>query len=639
MTVVRTRRSPARRLPALACALVMLASCGGSSNTPLGTLVVTLSDTSGDFASYRVQIDSIALTNTNGTVWTLHPWVSGVSELADLAALTDGSELLVADAVPSGTYKSATITLDYLSASVWVNLNGQAVAASVVNLKGTAPTTNSVTVTFDPSNQLTITSSKSSRLAVDIDLAASNSIDTSGSTPKVTVHPYAVMRPAPADASSMRARGLLVIVESASNDYISNTRPLTDQSSAVGAVTVSTDANTYFNVDGTAYTGASGLAAMAALTTNAPVAAYGTLGDLSGITPGFHATAVYAGTSLETLSDHVTGVVSARSGNTLTVHGAHLFQRLGAACAAYPDAFYNNATVTIGSATTVSQDGVMASGLTPASISVGQQLDVSGQCSVDSAGNLSLDAATCMVGGTPTPCQARLASSRIWGTLSSATPGSAVLDVLTIGNFAPAGFNFAGTGAPVANPAAYAVNTGTLDESGVAASTLLAVDGLVSPFGAAPPDFNATAIALGSATEQRLVVEWVNGGATAPFTSANTSGLVVDLSNANLGSVHHVVTVPGTLDLTRPGTYDLKLLPTSPPFTIVDAAQADLRLSIGSITLTNGISVFHSASAFAGALSSTLNGTNKIYRLVAVGQLNAAANTFVASRISVALYE
>jgi len=34
-----------------------------------------------------------------------------------------------------------------------------------------------------------------------------------------------------------------------------------------------------------------------------------------------------------------------------------------------------------------------------------------------------------------------------------------------------------------------------------------------------------------------------------------------------------------------------------------------------------------------------LNGTNKIYRLVAVGQLNAAANTFVASRISVALYE
>ncbi|TLZ45403.1 MAG: DUF4382 domain-containing protein [Gammaproteobacteria bacterium] len=636
MTVVRTRRSPARKLPALACALVMLASCGGSSNTPLGTLVVTLSDTSGDFASYRVQIDSISLTNTNGTVWTLHPWLAGVSELADLAALTDGSELLVADAVPSGTYKSATLVLDYLSASVWVNLNGQALAASVVNSKGTAPTTSSVTVTFDPSDQLTITSGKSSRLAVDIDLAASNSIDTSGSTPKVTVQPYAVMRPAPADASSMRARGLLVIVESASNDYISNTRPLTDQSSAVGAVTVSTDANTYFNVDGTAYTGASGLAAMAALTTNTPVAAYGTLGDMSGITPGFHATAVYAGTSLETLADHVTGVVSARSGNTLTVRGAHLFQRLGAACAAYPDAFYNNATVTIGSATTVSEDGVMATGLTPASISVGQQLDVSGQCSVDSAGNLSLDAATCMVGGTPTPCQARLASSRIWGTLSSATPGSAVLDVLTIGNFAPGGFNFTGTGTPMAAPAAYVVNTGTLDESGVAAAhPLLQVDGIVSPFGAAPPDFHATAIALGSATEQRLVVEWVNGGAPSPFISASSTGLVVDLNNANLGTIHEIRTGPATLDLKPPPPAS----PLSPLITTTGANQSNLELSIGSATLTSGISVFHSASAFAGALSSTLNGTNKIYRLVAVGQLNAAANTFVASRISVALYE
>src|SRR5437763_13612161 len=274
---------------------------------------------------------------------------------------------------------------------------------------------------------------------------------------------------------------------------------------------------------------------------------------MPGYTLGFHATAVYAGTSLETLPDHVTGALSARGGRTLTVDGAHLSRRLGAACAAYPDAFYNNATVTIGSATTVSQDGVMASGLTPASISVGQQLDVSGQCSVDSAGNLSLDAATCMVGGTPTPCQVRLAPSRIWGTLSSATPGSAVLDVLTIGNFAPAGLNFAGTGTPMADPAAYAVNTRTLDESGVAAAhPLLQVDGIVSPFGAAPPDFHATAIALGSATEQRLVVEWVNGGAPSPFISASSTGLVVDLNNVNLGTIHEIRTGPATLDLKPP---------------------------------------------------------------------------------------
>jgi len=270
----------------------------------------------------------------------------------------------------------------------------------------------------------------------------------------------------------------------------------------------------------------------------------------------------------------------------------------------------------------------MASGLTPASISVGQQIDVSGQCSVDSSGNLSLDAATCTVLGTATPCQVRLAPTRIWGTLSSATSGSAVLDVLTFGDFAPAGFNFAGTGNPAANPAAYAVNTGTLDESSVAAGTLLQVDGLVTPFGAAPPDFTASAIALGSATEQRLVVEWVNGGATAPFSSASSTGLVVDLGNANLGTIHYIRTGPATLPL-----------PSGLLITTTGADQSNLQLSIGNSTLSSGISVFSGASAFASALSSTFNGTNKIYRLVAVGQFNSAANTFVASRIGVALHE
>ena len=109
----------------------------------------------------------------------------------------------------------------------------------------------------------------------------------------------------------------------------------------------------------------------------------------------------------------------------------------------------------------------------------------------------------------------------------------------------------------------------------------------------------------------------------------------MDLNNANLGTIHEIRTGPATLDLKPPPPAS----PLSPLITTTGANQSNLELSIGSTTLTSGISVFHSASAFAGALSSTLNGTNKIYRLVAVGQLNAAANTFVASRISVALYE
>src|SRR5205807_7779718 len=145
--------------------------------------------------------------------------------------------------------------------------------------------------------------------------------------------------------------------------------------------------------------------------------------------------------------------------------------------------------------------GVAASGLTPAAISVGQELDGSGQGSVDSSGNVSLDATAC---SSAPPCQVRLAPTRIWGPLNSATPGSALLDVLSLGNFAPAGFNFAGTGTAGqdANPSAYALNTGSLDESAVAAGTLLQVDGIVNAFGSAPPDFTARAITAGTATER-----------------------------------------------------------------------------------------------------------------------------------------
>jgi hypothetical protein len=620
MTVVRTRRSrSALALTALVWGFTaLLAGCSGRSTTAPGTPVITLSDTSGDFAAYRVTIDSITLTNTNGAIAT--PLLT--PESVDLAALTDLAELLEVPAAPSGTYQSATLTLDYTSASIWVNVNGQAVAATAVDSTGNPLTTITITITFDPSHPLVITQGVSTRLAVDIDLAASNSINTSTTPATVTVRPFPVMTPAPADATLTRARGLLVTVEGGSSDFIMNVRPLTDLASALGAVTVSTNAQTYFNINGVAYTGAAGLTAMASLPENTIIAAYGTLGDLSGITPGFHASSVYVGTSLESpVVQHIGGVVSARSGNTLTVHGA-TFLTFVAGNLSYVATYANNATVIVGSATVVSEDGVAASGLTPAVISVGQQLDASGLGSIDTAGNLTVDA---------TAGQVRLASTRIWGLLNSATAGSASLDVLSLGNFAPAAFNFAGTGSggQDANPSAYAVNTGSLDASATAAGTLLQLDGLVNAFGSAPPDFTATAITAGTATEQRLVVEWINGGATAPFISDSSAGLVVDLSSPNLGTVHYIRTGPATLDL--------KTLPASPLITTVGADQSNLQLAIGLASLATGVSVFNSISGFASALTSTFNGTNKIYRLVAVGQYNSGTNTFVASRISVAL--
>ena len=62
-------------------------------------------------------------------------------------------------------------------------------------------------------------------------------------------------------------------------------------------------------------------------------------------------------------------------------------------------------------------------------------------------------------------------------------------------------------------------------------------------------------------------------------------------------------------------------------------------MAVGSASLTTGVSVFNSAAGFVTGLKSALNGTNKVFRLVAYGQYNASTNTFVAARIHVALEE
>jgi hypothetical protein len=620
MTALRAR--PTRRLLGATCALALggaaaLTSCGGNSTIVYGTAAITFGDVSGDFLSYVVSVDQITLTRNDGVV--VEPLAT--AETVDLVRLRDVSELLSGAAVPIGTYTSLSLIIDYSAAGVFVDVGGQAVAATPVDTTGAVlSTTNPIitlTVTFDPANPLVINGGVSTRLALDFDLAASNTINLSASPLTVTVQPFMTASPVPVDSTPIRARGLLVTTQPTTNDFIMNVRPFVDLVSALGALTVNVSASTYYNVNGTAYTGAAGLAAMGSLLVSTPVAAYGTLADLSGITPTFNATAIYAGTSLESLlTDSVTGIVSARSGNTLTLHGASYLSRLSVR------QFFNNLTVNIGPLTVVSEDGVAASGLGPQSISIGQEITALGQGVYDATGLIlqSFDAT-----GSQLPGQLRLAQTPIWGTLNTATTGSLSLNLVTLGDFEPSALTFAGTGTSSANdavPTSYAVDTGTINASATPAGTLLEASGIVSAFGAAPPDFTATAVTLGSAVTQELVVEWDSGGAANPFLRLSSSGLVLDLANTHLGTIHYIATGPTQADITK--------LPASPT----------IAFGSGALTLAYGgkgsISVFNSASAFATALAGALVGTNAVYRLVCVGQYSAATNIFTATKVSVA---
>ena len=623
MTAVRARLL--RRLLSTACVLVLggtalLASCSGNTNISYGTAVVTLSDVSGGFTSYIVNIDAITLTRSDGIVVA----VLGTQETVDLVKVGDLTELVEAPAVPAGTYTALTLTLDYtaqIAGIITVDVNGVPTDAAAKDPSGNAMSVSTLTVTFDPKNQLVITAGACTRLAIDVNLAASNSVDLTTSPPTVTVRPFVTATVAPVDQTVMRARGIFVIAQPSSSDYIVNMRPFNDLVSALGALTVNTTSSTYFNINGVVYSGAAGLTAMQSLLISTPIAAYGTLGSLSTITPSFNATAVYAGTSLEDpLADFLTGTVSAVSGDTLTLHGVSYVPRIGLPTLRI---FYADIPVTVGPATIMSEDGVAASGLSTQSVSVGQRITVSGQATEDTTFLLtSLDAT-----GQAPKGQVRLQPTPVWGTLNSGASGSMSLDVLSLGDFAPSALTFAGTGTTSANDAvatSYAVDTPGIDESATPATTLLEAVGFVTPFGSAPPDFTASAVTAGTATPQTLVVEW-NGGAASPFSSASSAGLVVDLSNANLSStVRYIATGPTTTDLTT--------LPASP--TIAFAAGGALTLAVGN---TLSIDVFNDPSGFATQLSTSLNGTNLVYRLVCVGQYSSATNTFTATQVAVNL--
>ncbi len=623
MTVVcgRARSGAGSVLRALICAtfavLSLVASGCGNNTFVFGTPVITVSNSApGPFSSYLVGLIGVTLTRDDGTPVALVP-NEVQEEQVEFTSLTDLSELFGAPAIPTGTYLSASISVDYTGAVIYVDVNGKSQPATIVSATGAAVTQVTYTVTFDPAHPLVVQQGVSTPVDLNFDLSASSVVNAAVSPVKVVVQPFLTLNTAPVQMKSIRSRGVFVAADTNAGIFTMNTQPFFDiQSQPFGAVTVQTTAQTTYNIDGTSYTGAAGLAAVSHLQVNTVVAAYGTLGSLSGITPAFNATQVYAGTSVESpLQDRASGVISARTGNTLTVHGATVFTR-GGSVTYLPDL-----PLTVGDSTVVNIDGQpSAVGPDQQSISVGQQVDVGGNLIPDSAGKIaSMDA---------TAGQVRLSLTPVWGTLNAgATAADVSLDLLSLGGFAPAAFNFAGTSAaagPATNPAAYRVSTGTLDESATAAATLLRMDGFVTAFGQAPPDFTAIAATPGTSTEQALVIDWISGGATAPFSSASTAGLVVNIANTHLGTAHAVQTGPASLDLTHPAVS---------PLIVADTTMTG-HFAIGNAT--KGVFEFNTFAGFLTKIGSTLNGTNALQKLVALGHYDAATGTFTAYRIDLA---
>ncbi len=580
--------------------------------TGCGTAMVTLTDAPGDLLSYIVNVVSLQLTRSDGTVVETVP----VSTQEDFAQLVNLSDLISSEQIPAGRYVSATITLDYSAATIVVDNGSGGVTIAPANiidgatsLPLTAPNPTQITLTLalGANTPLVITSNTVANLALDFNLLASNTVTPSATDPStVTVNPTLTASLVPDATKQIRVGGPLVSVNATGGSYVINVRPFFNSSGSSGQLSVQTIGTTTYSINGTSYTGNAGITALATLTEGTLTMAYGTWDQG---TQTFTASNVLVGSSVAgSTLDSVAGTVTARSGDTLTLSNS-LVLRTGRRALG----FARQVTVTVGTGTGVTESG-QAGSFSIQDISVGQSLQVSGTLSAgplnDGAGSATLDA---------TSGNAQLFPTSVLGLATASTTSLVTLNLQSINGYAPTSVNFAGTGtssAQDATAAAYTVAVpSAISTSSVSVGLPVRFTGFVAPFAQAPPDFTASTLLSYADTRALLLVRWPRSGDAAPFATLTSAELL--LSQAALqASPEHVIRIGmTTLD---PSTLaaGLQIVPNT------SASSAAFAIAHWSSRTIDNFSTF---SDFVTALTSDLNGTNAVLQITADGPYNASA--------------
>jgi hypothetical protein len=687
----RLRKTLSKAAIALVCiGAIFAAGCHGQGNISYyGVAWVTVtSDTTPVYASYIVTIDSITLTRTDNVAVT----AVSTPEVVDLTQIHNIAEMWSSGAVPDGTYVSATIILDYTNAVIAVMQNGVPVTATVddyttkTTCAAGGPCTYSVTVNFDPLTQPTITptfaSTSAALMNVDFDLAASGTVDLSTAVPTVYVRPFMTIGHLPADTKLIRVRGPLANSSVDVNTYTVYIRPFYDEANNIGQLTLFSQPNTVYTLNGKSLIGIDGLKALSVLSAGSTITAgYTTFqpdyNPLNGAYAGrFNLQYVVAGSTLEDVyTNGISGDVIARTGDTLTLRGSTVIYTTG-------DTFgYSVAdcNVTIGSGTIVTADNnPLLTTLSESSIAVGDHISARGRYNQTSTGScgLSIFGTGVELDSTGTTAtntgSVRLQPNEVFGTLVSSAAGSLVMDVSTIGNFPASVFDFAGNATPTPVASAFSVDTEglTLPPSTVPGDPIW-LSGYAAPFGStAPPDFlsfalnNQTTVQTaggplggGSPTTPGIggcgvgsqvcdpaimQVTWNAPGTATPLSANTGSSFSINLANAALASA--VIRV-------GPQTITLQSLPASPTIVgtgLVVTQTFAPRYSWGNVATsttaststtssTTALDATSDFSTFVSGLTSALSTTSPALQMMARGIYNPATNTFTATAVDFAL--
>lgn len=573
----------------VAGALAMTACGGGGADTPApepqptptpeptGTVIVGLTDAPGDFLSYQVDVTSIAFERANGTTIDVLP----ESTTVDFAQYVEVTELVTAATVPTGAYRSVSLTLDYSTAQIMVeDAAGTAVDATVVDIDDAPITTTTVAVEFEPNSRLVIAPGVPAHVTLDFDLEASHKVELLSAPPTATFDGVLIADKMLEHPKTRRTRGLLKDVDITDSTFSLQVRPFFHPRGDFGRITLTTDADTAFEIDQVALTGADGLDALAQLPEDTAVVALATF-DVD--TRTLTTTEVLAGSSVPwSQADIAQGTIIARNGDTLTLRGAKLVRKDMSVT------FNETLTVTVGPDTIVHQAGAELQPLGVADLSVGQPLTVLGDVTNDG----TLDAASGLV---------RVRFATLGGRVATVAPLE--VDLSSLNARRPGLYDFSGTGADAssdAEPGAYEIDSGALALDGVLPGDPIRVLGLVRPFGTAPQDFVANSIANVSAVPAHLRVRWTDG--SAALLSADNTRLVLDLAPDTLSPIRYVKQAGVFRDLT-----DLsETLTLSAP----DNGRGNF-----SLRLDRAQTVYADFDTFSAALSEALDGTRSIERL------------------------
>ena len=328
-------------------------------------------------------------------------------------------------------------------------------------------------------------------------------------------------------------------------------------------------------------------------------------------TVSFSATQVLAGSSVQGSGfDRISGIVSGRSGDTLTIEDGTLLSESGT-----NSFIFGTATIKIGPNTLITEFGSGApQPIGIQQLSVGSLIYAFGTASDVGADTATLDASAGRV---------RFGQSTASGLVTS-TDGSGAsltLNLSQLGGRSAAAFDFAGTGSSAnASPLAYSSDATDLSLGNAAVGTPVIITGYVAPFGSAPPDFVAKSLLDNTTINAVLVLDWT--GTIDPFTTFDDLGASSSIQPAASGARH----------LVQVGAQVFNISTGTDPIIEPNGTGSNTVFTIGH-SVSGRFENFNTFSAFTTQLQTELTGSVEATNITAVGQYTSSGTPSSVHRV------